>query len=110
MKLASLDALDAVRARTGRVCPLDCERGFRADGDRCVKITCDSDQVLGPNGTLPPASGACAKSCDASGADGRPQRQGPGQVFCLQRQAGLRIAPARAVQARAVLFWRSPAQ
>jgi uncharacterized caspase-like protein len=54
VKLASLDALDAVRAKTGRVCPLDCERGFRADGDRCVKITCDSDQVLGPNGTCRP--------------------------------------------------------
>jgi uncharacterized caspase-like protein len=54
VKLASLDALDAVKARAGRVCPLDCDRGFRADGDRCVKITCDSDQVLGPNGTCRP--------------------------------------------------------
>jgi uncharacterized caspase-like protein len=54
VKLASLDALDAVRARTGRVCPLDCERGFRADGDRCVKISCDDDQVLGPNGSCRP--------------------------------------------------------
>src|SRR5882724_6354514 len=51
VKLASLDALDAVRAKTGRVCPLDCERGFRADGDRCVKITCDSGYVLGSNGS-----------------------------------------------------------
>lgn len=50
-KLASIDALDAVKAKTGRVCPLDCERGFRGDGDHCVKITCESDQVLGPNGT-----------------------------------------------------------
>ena len=54
VKLASLDALDAVRARTGRVCPLGCERGFRVDGDRCVKITCDGDQVLAPNGTCRP--------------------------------------------------------
>ena len=54
VKLASIDALDAVKAKTARVCPLDCERGFRADGDRCVKITCDSDQVLGPNGTCRP--------------------------------------------------------
>jgi Caspase domain len=54
VKLASLDALDAVRAKTGRVCPLDCDRGFRTDGDRCVKITCDDDQVLGPNGTCRP--------------------------------------------------------
>src|ERR1700722_4728260 len=53
-KLASIDALDAVRAKPGRVCPLDCDRGFRADGDRCVKITCDSDQVLGPNGNCRP--------------------------------------------------------
>jgi uncharacterized caspase-like protein len=53
-KLASIDALDAVKAKPGRVCPLDCDRGFRADGDRCVKITCDSDQVLGPNGTCRP--------------------------------------------------------
>ena len=53
-KLASIDALDAVKAKPGRVCPLDCDRGFRADGDRCVKITCDSDQVLGANGTCRP--------------------------------------------------------
>jgi uncharacterized caspase-like protein len=51
VKLASLDALDAVRARTGRVCPLGCERGYRADGDRCVKITCASGYVLGSNGS-----------------------------------------------------------
>ena len=51
VKLASLDALDGVRAKQGRVCPLDCERGFRADGDRCVKITCDDGYILGSNGT-----------------------------------------------------------
>jgi uncharacterized caspase-like protein len=50
VKLASLDALDAVRARTGRVCPLDCERGFHASGDHCVKITCDEGYVIGSNG------------------------------------------------------------
>ena len=51
IKVASLDALDAVKAKTGRVCPLDCERGFRADGDRCLKITCDDGYVLGANGS-----------------------------------------------------------
>jgi hypothetical protein len=40
VKLASLDALDALKAKQGRVCPLVCERGFRADGEKCVKITC----------------------------------------------------------------------
>ncbi|GLR85550.1 hypothetical protein GCM10007857_22610 [Bradyrhizobium iriomotense] len=39
-KLASIDALDALKAKQGRVCPLVCERGFKADGDNCVKITC----------------------------------------------------------------------
>jgi uncharacterized caspase-like protein len=59
IKLASLDALDAVRAKQGRVCPLDCERGFRADGDRCVKITCD-------DGYVPSSNGTCQKAPDRS--------------------------------------------
>lgn len=39
-KTASTDALDAVKGKTGRICPLVCETGFRADRDRCVRITC----------------------------------------------------------------------
>lgn len=54
VKLASVDALDAVRARPGRVCPLECDRGFHAGGDHCVKISCDADQVLGANGRCRP--------------------------------------------------------
>ena len=50
VKVASIDALDAVRAKSGRVCPLECERGTRASGDSCVKITCDDGYVLGSNG------------------------------------------------------------
>lgn len=42
VKLASLDALDVVKSRSGRVCPLTCERGYKPDGDICVKIVCDS--------------------------------------------------------------------
>jgi len=51
VKTASLDALDAVRAKQGRVCPLDCDRGYRASGDKCVKVTCDDGYVLGANGS-----------------------------------------------------------
>lgn len=54
VKLASIDALDAVRAKTDRVCPLECERGTRASGDSCVKIVCD-------DGYLPGSNGACQK-------------------------------------------------
>jgi uncharacterized caspase-like protein len=46
VKLASLDALDAIKSRSARVCPLICEDGFRADGERCVKITCAAGSFL----------------------------------------------------------------
>lgn len=39
-KVPSFDTLDAAKAKTGRVCPLICEFGYRADGDRCIKIMC----------------------------------------------------------------------
>ncbi|WLA67909.1 caspase family protein [Bradyrhizobium diazoefficiens] len=39
-KLASFDVLDAIKAKPGRVCPLVCDHGFKADGDACVKIAC----------------------------------------------------------------------
>jgi len=54
VRLASLDALDAVRARTDRVCPLICGRGQRVEGDRCVQISCNIGFFLN-------SSGACEK-------------------------------------------------
>jgi len=51
VKLASLDALDAVRSKTDRVCPLLCAKGQRADGDRCVQIGCSSGFFLNSSGT-----------------------------------------------------------
>jgi hypothetical protein len=50
IKAASIDALDAVSAKTGRVCPLVCDRGYRADRESCVKITCRADQILNGDG------------------------------------------------------------
>jgi uncharacterized caspase-like protein len=46
VKLASLDALDAIKSRPARVCPLICKHGFKADGERCAKITCGSGSFL----------------------------------------------------------------
>jgi len=40
VKLANPDALDELKAKPARVCPLICEHGFRADGDNCAKISC----------------------------------------------------------------------
>ena len=49
-RLASLDALEAVKGRTGRVCPLVCGKGQHAEGDACVSITCPAGQVLDQEG------------------------------------------------------------
>jgi len=46
VKLASLDALDAIKLKPARVCPLICERGYKADGDQCRKITCAEGSFL----------------------------------------------------------------
>jgi uncharacterized caspase-like protein len=40
VKLASVDALDAIKLKPTRVCPLICEFGFKRHGDGCSKITC----------------------------------------------------------------------
>ncbi|SFV16444.1 Uncharacterized protein, contains caspase domain [Bradyrhizobium arachidis] len=50
VKVASLDALDAVRAKPDRVCPLVCARGQKVEGDRCVQIVCDGNEVLDAQG------------------------------------------------------------
>jgi hypothetical protein len=43
-------ALDAVRAKASRVCPLVCPVGQRANGENCV-AACAPGLVLAPNGT-----------------------------------------------------------
>jgi uncharacterized caspase-like protein len=45
-KVASADALDAVKQKSSRVCPLVCDHGFKADGDRCSRIVCAEGTFL----------------------------------------------------------------
>src|SRR5207302_1912497 len=47
IKVASLDTLDFVRSKTARICPLICERGYKADGDTCTRITCEPGFEIG---------------------------------------------------------------
>lgn len=63
-KVASLDALEAVRSKSGRICPLACERGYRVVGEQCVAIACQpgfsrgDDDVcrrIGRRGAVKPA-------------------------------------------------------
>jgi uncharacterized caspase-like protein len=45
-KTASNDALDAVKQKSSRVCPLSCEHGFKPDGDQCTRIVCAEGSFL----------------------------------------------------------------
>jgi Caspase domain len=70
VKVASLDALDAVRRKSDRVCPLVCAKGERAEGDRCVEIGCAHGYFLN-------SSGSCEKRREPA-PRARTARKGPG--------------------------------
>jgi hypothetical protein len=46
VKNVTSDTLDVVKQKTGRVCPLACDHGYKADGDRCVAIVCEAGSHL----------------------------------------------------------------
>ncbi|UWU76792.1 caspase family protein [Bradyrhizobium huanghuaihaiense] len=89
VKVASTDALDTVKSKPSRVCPLVCEHGFKADGDKCTKIVCregyavNDDNECEKQRAAKPAKPATAKRDDG---DERPARQ--------RRQAGGAAAEA----------------
>jgi hypothetical protein len=37
---ATVDTLQVLRAKPSRVCPLICDKGYKAEGDTCIKIAC----------------------------------------------------------------------
>ena len=51
VKVASLDSLEVIKGRTGRICPLVCAHGFQVDGDTCTKITCKNGYEVGDDNT-----------------------------------------------------------
>lgn len=51
VKVASADSLDAVKGKQGRICPLICERGYQADGDKCSRIVCKAGFEVGDDNT-----------------------------------------------------------
>lgn len=65
VKLATADALEAIKAKASRVCPLTCDRGYKADGDSCTKITCKSGFEVQDDGSCERArKKATAKTTD----------------------------------------------
>jgi uncharacterized caspase-like protein len=51
LKVASIEALDVVRGKASRICPLICDDGYRVDGDRCTKIECHTGYRSSDGGT-----------------------------------------------------------
>lgn len=84
VKLASLDALDAVRARPDRVCPLICAKGQKAEGDRCVQISCGSGFFLNSSGACekrPEPAPKARTATQESAPRARPAASGGGKCF-----------------------------
>jgi uncharacterized caspase-like protein len=90
VKVASTDALDAVKAKPSRVCPLVCEHGFKADGDKCTKIVCGDGYVLNDDNECEKKRGKPASTAkrDDSQQQDRPAQRRP--------QAGAAAAAGRA--------------
>ena len=106
VKSASLDALDAVRSKASRVCPLICDHGYKADGETCTKIVCKTGYEVGDDETceriepakrakpvakLPPSSDRAAERPPVSSE--RRASSGSGlpacTVYCRQKYGGL---------------------
>ena len=91
-KLASFDALDAIKGKPGRVCPLVCDRGSRADGDTCVKIACrvgyrvnDDNECEKMPDKKPVATRDDSRTRDADRTRAESQASRPqasGQIYC----------------------------
>jgi uncharacterized caspase-like protein len=91
-KAASADALDVLKSKTGRVCPLICDHGFKADGDNCVKIACRSGYRINDDNECEKVQDKkpVASREDAKGRDSERKRnesppaspQASGQILC----------------------------
>ncbi|WFU81084.1 caspase family protein [Bradyrhizobium sp. CIAT3101] len=84
VKVASTDALDTVKSKQSRVCPLVCDHGFKADGDKCTKIVCGDGYALNDDNECEkqragkPAKPATAKRDDGDERPARQRRQSGG--------------------------------
>ncbi|MBR1244746.1 caspase family protein [Bradyrhizobium sp. AUGA SZCCT0240] len=96
-KVASVDALDAIKLKPSRVCPLVCEHGFRADGDRCSRITCAQGSVLNDDNECEKRRGnkPVAKR-DTDDRPERPVRERPRPEVSAPRPQGSPQASGRA--------------
>ncbi|MDH2344883.1 caspase family protein [Bradyrhizobium sp. SSUT77] len=100
VKVASTDALDTVKSKQSRVCPLVCEHGFKADGDKCTKIVCGAGSVLNDDnecekkraGKPATAKPATDKRDDGDERPARQRRQAGGSAGGFGGAAGIAAA------------------
>lgn len=98
VKVASTDALGTVKAKQSRVCPLVCEHGFKADGDKCTKIVCregyavNDDNECEKQRAAKPAKPATAKRDDGDERPARQRRQAGGAAGGYGAAAGIAAA------------------
>jgi Caspase domain len=81
VKVASLDALEAVKSKPARICPLVCDHGYRAEGESCIRITCRAGFEVGDD-----------NSCERSLPRRRPAQREPRPADRPQRTASDRAA------------------
>jgi hypothetical protein len=98
VRLASIDALDAIKLKPSRVCPLVCEHGFKPDGDRCSKIACAAGSFLNDDNECEKRREKPVAKRDTDDrqrvAPQRPEaRQVPGAVQAIARPYQARNSP-----------------
>jgi hypothetical protein len=111
VKVASVDALDAIKLKPARVCPMICEHGFEADGDRCSKIVCGEGSFLNGDNECEKRRGKATvkrNENDRSSRRVRPERQDSVDRGTARYEAGYGARP-QAQQARPLTgserFW-----
>lgn len=96
------DALDTLKSKTTRVCPLICDHGYKADGETCTRVTCAAGHEVGNDNTcrrIAPERPAARRDAPRPARPERavqqpapaPAPQATGRVFC--DQGGCRPVP-----------------
>jgi uncharacterized caspase-like protein len=85
-KVAGLAALDAIKQKQSRVCPLVCGHGFKADGGHCTKIVCAEGTFLNDDNECVKLRGRTpvAKRDSYERPASEPQRTQPGASRAAQ--------------------------